>query len=97
MINYKGLFYKEDSKKPNYEGGAHFKYKDLVRALEDLKIKKDEEENDKQYHSRNKPQDFFQEDFQLELLFLLYELHELMKYYFHYNYNHYKNHYCSQH
>ena len=68
MINYKGLFYKEDSKKPNYEGGAHFKYKDLVRALEDLKIKKDEEENDKQYHSRNKPQDFFQEKDNLKSL-----------------------------
>ena len=68
MINYKGLFYKEDSKKPNYEGGAHFKYKDLVRALEDLKIKKDEEENDKQYHSRNKLQDFFQEKDHLKSL-----------------------------
>ena len=68
MINYKGLFYKEDSKKPYYEGGAHFKYKDLVRALEGLKIKKDEEENEKQYHSRNKPQDYFQEKDNLKTL-----------------------------
>ena len=68
MINYKGLFYKEDSKKPNYEGGAHFKYKDLVRALEDLKIKRDEEENDKQYHSRSKSQDYFQEKDNLKSL-----------------------------
>ena len=61
MINYKGLFYKEDSKKPFYEGGAHFKYKDLVRALEALKAKKDEKENEKKYHSRNKSINYIQD------------------------------------
>ena len=61
MINYKGLFYKEDSKKPFYEGGAHFKYKDLVRALEALKAKKDEEENEKKHHSRNKSINYIQD------------------------------------
>ena len=61
MINYKGLFYKEDSKKPFYEGGAHFKYKDLVRALEALKAKKDEEEIEKKHHSRNKSINYIQD------------------------------------
>ena len=60
MINYKGLFYQEDSKKPNYEGGAHFKYKDLVRALESLKAQRDEEEREKK-NSRNRSVDIYQE------------------------------------
>ena len=65
MINYKGLFYKEDSKKPNYEGGAHFKYKDLVRALESLKIQIDEEEKQHK-NSRNKLVDIYQENISLK-------------------------------
>ena len=39
MINYKGLFYNEDRDKKYYEGGAHFKYSDLVNAL--LELQKD--------------------------------------------------------
>ena len=30
MINYKGIFYNENKEKKYYEGGAHFKYMDLV-------------------------------------------------------------------
>ena len=36
MLNYKGIFYKEEKEKKFYEGGAHFKYSDLVFALKDL-------------------------------------------------------------
>lgn len=36
MLNYKGIFYKEEKEKKFYEGGAHFKYSDLVLALKDL-------------------------------------------------------------
>jgi len=36
MINYKGIFYKEQKEKKYYEGGAHFKYIDLVNILIDL-------------------------------------------------------------
>jgi hypothetical protein len=36
MINYKGIFYREEKEKKFYEGGAHFKYSDLVNALIDL-------------------------------------------------------------
>ena len=62
MINYKGLFYKEESKKRYYEGGAHFKYIDLFRALEKLKLKKEEEEeSEKNTHSRNRSIDYYQE------------------------------------
>ena len=43
MNNYKGLFYNEKTKKLYYEGGAHFKYKDLVKELEAIKAKREEE------------------------------------------------------
>ena len=36
MINYKGVFYNEEKDKKFYEGGAHFKYIDLVKRLIDL-------------------------------------------------------------
>ena len=47
MLNYKGIFYKEEKEKKYYEGGAHFKYLDLVNRLIDLikeKNKKKESE-----------------------------------------------------
>ena len=36
MYNYKGIFYKEEKEKKYYEGGAHFKYSDLVNELIEL-------------------------------------------------------------
>ena len=36
MNNYKGLFYNQETEKKYYEGGAHFKYSDLVRELNKL-------------------------------------------------------------
>lgn len=44
MINYKGIFADEDEEKQYYEGGAHFKYSHLVRALEKLKKEREKEE-----------------------------------------------------
>ena len=38
--NYKGLFYKEKKITKYYEGGAHFKYQDLVLALKNLQKEK---------------------------------------------------------
>ena len=38
MINYKGIFYGEEKDKKFYEGGAHFKYSDLVNRLIDLEL-----------------------------------------------------------
>ena len=38
MINYKGIFYHEQKEKNFYEGGAHFKYSDLVKRLIDLEL-----------------------------------------------------------
>ena len=61
-MNYKGLFYNKDAKKNYYEGGAHFKYKDLYKALEVLKAKREEEDSKKKYHIRNKSIDYLQED-----------------------------------
>jgi hypothetical protein len=61
MNNYKGIFYKEETKKHYYEGGAHFKYKHLVRALEALKAKREEEEEIK-HQSRNKSLDNYHEN-----------------------------------
>lgn len=37
MEEYKGIFYNDNSEKKYYEGGAHFKYKDLVRELTFIK------------------------------------------------------------
>ena len=36
MLNYKGIFYNDDKEKKFYEGGAHFKYLELVNALIEL-------------------------------------------------------------
>ena len=36
MKDFKGLFYKKDKEKLFYEGGAHFKYSDLVKELNKL-------------------------------------------------------------
>ena len=33
MYNYKGIFYNDEKEKKYYEGGAHFKYSDLVKKL----------------------------------------------------------------
>ncbi len=35
-LNYKGIFYKEETEQRYFEGGAHFQYKDLCRRLEKL-------------------------------------------------------------
>jgi hypothetical protein len=34
VLNYKGIFYKEDTEQRYFEGGAHFQFKDLCRRLE---------------------------------------------------------------
>ena len=36
MYNYKGIFYCDEKEKQYYEGGAHFKYSDLVHVLNKL-------------------------------------------------------------
>ena len=36
MINYKGIFYHKEKEKHFYEGGAHFKYSDLVNRINQL-------------------------------------------------------------
>ena len=53
MQNYKGLFYNDQKEKHYYEGGAHFKYKHLVKILEDLKEKQDQKENERQIKNKN--------------------------------------------
>lgn len=61
MINYKGIFYQEDSQKHYYEGGAHFKYKHLFKALEAIKAKREQEKELKIPQSRNKSLEYYQE------------------------------------
>ena len=34
--DYKGIFYEDNSERKYYEGGAHFKYIELYRILEEL-------------------------------------------------------------
>lgn len=36
MEEYKGLYYNDNTEQQFYEGGAHFKYKDLYQILEEL-------------------------------------------------------------
>ena len=36
MINYKGIFYHKEKEKHFYEGGAHFKYSDLVNRINQM-------------------------------------------------------------
>ena len=50
MLNYKGIFYKEEKEKKYYEGGAHFKYSDLVRIL--LALKKEENKSSESKESK---------------------------------------------
>lgn len=54
MNNYKGLFYGDDSKKQYFDYGAHFKYKDLVKKLEELKkIQEEQEQKEKKVKFQN--------------------------------------------
>lgn len=39
MEDYKGIYYNDDTEQKYYEGGAHFKYKDLYKILEELSKK----------------------------------------------------------
>ena len=56
MLNYKGIFYREEKEKKFYEGGAHFKYSDLVKALLDLiKEKNQNLEFETLENSKNSP------------------------------------------
>ena len=36
MEEYKGIYYNDDEEQQYYEGGAHFKYSELYKILEDL-------------------------------------------------------------
>jgi hypothetical protein len=36
MEEYKGLYYNDNTEQQFYEGGAHFRYKDLYQILEEL-------------------------------------------------------------
>ena len=36
MNEYKGIYYNNDSEHQYYEGGAHFKYKELFKVLEEI-------------------------------------------------------------
>ena len=36
MADYKGIYYKDDTKQKYFEGGAHFKYIHLYKALEKI-------------------------------------------------------------
>ncbi len=36
MEEYKGLYYNDNTEQKFYEGGAHFRYKDLYKILEEL-------------------------------------------------------------
>jgi hypothetical protein len=36
MEEYKGIYYNDDKEQQYYEGGAHFKYKELYKILEEL-------------------------------------------------------------
>ena len=40
MEEYKGIYYNDDKEQQYYEGGAHFKYKELYKILEELSKKK---------------------------------------------------------
>ena len=39
MNEYKGIYYNNDSEHQYYEGGAHFKYKELFKILEEISKK----------------------------------------------------------
>jgi hypothetical protein len=40
MNEYKGIYYNDNTEQKYYEGGAHFKYNDLYKILEEL-VKKE--------------------------------------------------------
>ena len=50
MLNYKGLFFNKSKEKKYYEGGAHFKYSDLVSAL--VELQKDDKNNQETINSK---------------------------------------------
>ena len=39
MDEYKGIYYNDNKEQKYYEGGAHFKYKELYKILEELSKK----------------------------------------------------------
>ena len=39
MEEYKGIYYNDDEEQQYYEGGAHFKYSELYKILQDLSKK----------------------------------------------------------
>jgi len=55
MLNYKGMFYKEEKEKKLYEGGAHFKYSLLVRAL--LKLQNQKKSSSETINSNSEKND----------------------------------------
>ena len=50
MEGYKGIYYNDDKEQQYYEGGAHFKYKELYKILEELAKKM----NSKKIPKKNK-------------------------------------------
>ena len=50
MEEYKGIYYNDDKEQQYYEGGAHFKYKELYKILEELAKKM----NSKKIPKKNK-------------------------------------------
>ena len=50
MDNYKGFFYKNNKEQKYYEGGAHFKYKDLYEILLILEGIESEKDNDTNFN-----------------------------------------------
>jgi hypothetical protein len=45
--DYKGIFYNDNSEKKQYEGGAHFSYKDLYKRLSEISKCRNNYDNDK--------------------------------------------------
>ena len=39
MDEYKGIYYNDNAQQQFYEGGAHFKYKELYKILEEMEKK----------------------------------------------------------
>ena len=59
MYNYKGIFYKEEKEKKYYEGGAHFRYSELVSELNKLKERNNDNENIQMNSSRDSKEIIF--------------------------------------
>lgn len=47
MADYKGIYYNNDSSEKYFEGGAHFRYKQLYKILEKLSSAQNEIEKRK--------------------------------------------------